>query len=298
MPSVITLPSFAKINWLLRVLSKRDDGYHELCTVFQTVSLHDRLSFTASDELTLECSEPSIPVGEGNLVLQAARELRIASGVTKGARIVLEKHIPSPGGLGGGSSNAAAALIGLAKLWGLRASLEDLTVIAARLGSDVPFFLHGGTAAGCGRGEKIGELPEINERYMLLVTPGISIPTKDVFPRVDPLSLTNGSPESILRVCRFTAGSGDLSNKTLANDLEAVVFPEYPEIARIKKTLLDLGAVEALMSGSGATVFAVFDKEETRQIALKALDIESTWRKFAVATISRNEYREALDLAF
>jgi 4-diphosphocytidyl-2-C-methyl-D-erythritol kinase len=298
MPSAITLPSFAKINWLLRILGKRDDGYHELCTVFQTVSLHDRLSFTKSEELTLECTDPSIPAGEENLIMRAARELREAYGVTAGARIVLEKQIPAPGGMGGGSSNAVVALIGLARLWDLPLGVKDLAVIAARLGSDVPFFLHGGTAAGYGRGERVEELSEVCEPFMLLVTPDINIPTKGVFQRIDPSSLTKDSPESILRVCRFTAGSRDLGSKTLANDLEAVVFPEYPEVARIKRTLLELGAVEALMSGSGATVFAVFDKEETRQTALKALDTESTWRKFAVATISRNEYREALDLAF
>src|SRR4051794_30813583 len=149
------LPSFAKINWTLRVLGKRDDGYHELYTVFQTVSLHDTLEFEESDEVTLTCDEGAVPTDERNLVLRAAAALRERSGCSTGARINLSKRIPAPGGLGGGSSNAAVALVGLRRLWGLRASDADLHQILASIGSDVPFFLHGGTAVGTGRGEII-----------------------------------------------------------------------------------------------------------------------------------------------
>ncbi|MEP6849563.1 MAG: 4-(cytidine 5'-diphospho)-2-C-methyl-D-erythritol kinase [Acidobacteriota bacterium] len=298
MPEPFTLPSFAKINWFLRLLSKRGDGFHELCTLFQTVSLCDRLTFAESDELLLECDEPSVPTAGENLIVRAARELQTHYGLRRGARIFLEKRIPSPGGLGGGSSNAAVALLGLAELWELDVSLSDLLQIAAVLGSDVPFFLYGGTALGAGRGEVIEPINDIYEQFLLLVTPDEAVATGEVFGRITAASLTKTDPESILRVCRLAAKSGDLRNKTLANDLEAVAFPAYPEIARVKNTLLDLGAAHTLMSGSGASVFAIFDKEETRQAAIKALDLESTWRKFAVATISRNEYREALNIAF
>ena len=298
MPEPFTLPSFAKINWFLRVLGKRDDGYHELCTLFQTVSLCDRLTFAESDELLFECDEPFIPTGSENLIVNAARELQTHYGLRRGARIFLEKRIPSPGGLGGGSSNAAVALIGLAKLWELEINLSDLLPIAGRLGSDVPFFLYGGTALGTGRGEVIEAVKDICEQFLLLVTPHAAVATGEVFSRIEAASLTKAAPESILRVCRLTAESGDLRNKTLANDLEAIVFQAFPEIAGVKNTVLSLGAAQAIMSGSGASVLAIFDKEETRQAAIKALDIESTWRKFAVATISRNEYREALSLAY
>ncbi|MEP7076312.1 MAG: 4-(cytidine 5'-diphospho)-2-C-methyl-D-erythritol kinase [Acidobacteriota bacterium] len=298
MPGPFTLPSFAKINWFLRVLGKRDDGFHELCTLFQTVSLHDTIHFAESDVLRLTCNDPFVPTDESNLIIRAAKALSESKGRSLRAKIHLEKRIPSPGGLGGGSSNAATALIGLARLWELDASLNDLLPIAKGIGSDVPFFLYGGTALGAGRGEVIEPIEDIHEQFLLLVTPDEAVATCEVFDRIAAASLTKTDPESILRVCRLTAESGDLRNKTLANDLEVVVFPAYPEIDRVEKTLLDLGAAQVLMSGSGASVFAMFDKEETRQTAIKALDLESTWRKFAVATISRNEYREALNIAF
>ena len=298
MPAEFTLPSYGKINWLLRILGKRADGYHELCTLFQTISLHDRLSFSESDTLLLECEGTSVPTGNENLIIRAAKALQYRFNKKNGARILLDKGIPSPGGLGGGSSNAAVALIGLRKLWNLDASAEELSAIGAEIGSDVPFFLHGGTAIGTGRGEIIESTSEIREEFMLVVTPNVAVSTRDAFAEFDTSNLTMDDPESILRVCRFTGESRDLRNKTLINDFESSVFRVHPEIARVKNTLLGLGARQALMSGSGASVFAVFDKEETRQTALKALDIESTWRKFAVATISRSEYREALHLAY
>ena len=142
-----SLPSFAKINWSLRVLGKRSDGYHELCTVFQTVSLCDRIEIEESPTLSLTCSDTRIPITSENLILKAAEMLRAAAGIDRGARIHLDKRIPSPGGLGGGSSNAAVALIGLSRLWNID-STEILPRIGAELGADVPFFLYGGTAIG------------------------------------------------------------------------------------------------------------------------------------------------------
>lgn len=298
MPSEFTLPSYAKINWLLRILGKSADGFHELCTLFQTISLHDDLTFFDADRLVLTCDNDSVLTSDENLSIKAAKTLQEEFRIEKGARIHLEKRIPSPGGLGGGSSNAAVALIGLKRLWNIDVGLEELAAIAAELGSDVPFFLYGGTAIGTDRGDVIEPVEDLREEFMLVVTPNVHVSTREAFKRCDASNLTKHDPESILRVCRFTAGSGDLRDKTLINDFEASVFPVEPEIARVKKTLLDLGAVQAIMSGSGASVFAVFDKKETRQTALKALDIESTWRKFAVATISRESYREALSLAY
>jgi len=294
MPLEFNLSSYAKVNWSLRVLGKRADGYHDLCTLLQTISLYDTLHFAESDALELTCDDPTVPTDDRNLVIKAAIELSNVTGKKPGARVHLEKRIPSPGGLGGGSSNAAVTLIGLTKLWDLEVDQEGLLAIAADLGSDVPFFLFGGTCIGTDRGETLEPVADIREESMLVVTPSVDVSTGEAFKRVNPRNLTKGDPESILRVCRFAAESGDLCNKTLINDFEAVVFPVYPEIARVKKTLLGLGGCRAIMSGSGASVFAIFDKEETRQTAIKALDIESTWRKFAVATISRDEYREAL----
>jgi 4-diphosphocytidyl-2-C-methyl-D-erythritol kinase len=293
-----TLPCFAKINLDLRVLGRRIDGFHELRTVFQTISLHDRLSFESAEDLTLSCDAAGVPTGPENLVFKAASELRRRAGIDLGARLHLEKFIPSPGGLGGGSSDAAAALIGLNRLWKLAASRDDLHNLAESLGSDVPFFLYGGTALGEGRGEKISILDGFRAEYMIVVTPDVEIPTGPVFAALKAGNLTNTAPKSILNVCRFDAGSHDLQHSAMKNDLEPVVFARFPEVRRVKSALLEAGASFAAMSGSGASVFGIFEKKETRQTALKALEIEPSWRKFAVAAISRSEYREALSIAF
>ncbi|HVF47190.1 MAG TPA: 4-(cytidine 5'-diphospho)-2-C-methyl-D-erythritol kinase [Pyrinomonadaceae bacterium] len=291
-----TLPSFAKINLILRIAGKRSDGYHELCTLFQTVSLCDMLSFYADDALGLTCDDDSLPIGDDNIMIKAGKALRDRFKISEGAAMHLEKRIPAPGGLGGGSSNAAAALMGLTRLWGLKASTEDLYGIATGLGADVPFFLHGGTAIGTGRGDSIEPMDDIDEPFILIVTPDVPVSTQLAFDRVAATTLTNGSSNRILRVCRNEAESLDLRHSVLINDFETSVFDTYPEIRRVKATLLKLGAVNAAMSGSGASVFAIFDNTETRQAAEKALDIESTWRKFAVSTVTRAKYREALHL--
>lgn len=298
MPGEFTLPSYAKINLLLRVLGRRDDGFHELCTAFQTVSLHDSITFIEAADLSLTCSDCNMPVDSRNLIMIAAEALRARFEVDKGARIHLEKRIPAPGGLGGGSSNAATALIGLAKLWNLQPARDDLREIAGEIGSDVPFFLYGGTALGTGRGELIEPLPDISAAPMLIVTPNVEVSTHEVFASLGAPNLTNEASNRNLQVCRSGAKSLDLLHSALKNDLEPTVYEAFPEVRRVKETLRGLGAEKALMSGSGASVFAVFDKEETRRAALKALDIEVNWRKFAVAAISRAEYREALQIVF
>jgi 4-diphosphocytidyl-2-C-methyl-D-erythritol kinase len=287
-----TLPSFAKINWFLRVLGKRDDGFHELCTVFQTVSLHDNLTFSASDEINLTCDDEKIPTDEKNLIIKAAHALREKSAVKKGAQIHLEKNIPSPGGLGGGSSNAAIALLGLAALWEIKIDFEELLEIGREIGSDVPFFFYGGTAAGSGRGTEIELLEDLQENCLLIVTPNIDVPTREAFARLNASRLTKEASKSILQICLSEAKSLDLRQSELKNDFEASVFAIEPEIGRVKEKLLELGAIKVSMSGSGASVFSVFEKEETRQTAQTALD--KNWRSFAVATVSRSEYRESL----
>ena len=289
------LPSYSKINWILRVLGRRSDGFHELCTIFQTISLCDRLTFEEAETVRLTCSDPRIPTGEENLVVRAAEMLRGEFDIKKGARIHLEKNIPSPGGLGGGSSNAAVALIGLTRLWGLETS-EFLPNYASRLGADVPFFLFGGTALGTGRGDLIEPIADISAGPMLVVTPNIAVPTGEIFGLYRAETLTDTAQEHNLSVCRVEAERLCPATAELANDLESTVFGAFPEVARVKETLLELGAVNAVLCGSGASVLGVFDKQETRQTAENALDHESTWRKFAVSAVSRECYREELGL--
>lgn len=298
MPHELTLPSFAKVNLYLRVLGRRDDGFHELCTVFQTVSLHDSITFAEAADLSLTWNQNEVAVSDDNLIIRAANALRKRFRTDRGARINLIKTIPAPGGLGGGSSNGAVALLGLSKLWQLKTDRQVLSELASEIGSDVSFFLHGGTALGTGRGEHVEELPDLAIGPMLIVTPEIAVSTSDVFYRLSAPNLTKQALNRNLAVCRNEARSSDLIRFALKNDLESSVFEEYPEVGRVKETLLGLGARTAAMSGSGASVFAIFDKEETRQAALKALDKEVNWRKFAVAAISRNEYREALQFVF
>lgn len=288
------LPSFAKINWFLRVLGKRDDGFHELCTVFQTISLYDNLTFTENEDLILTCDKSYVPTGEKNLIIKAGMLIREKFGVKKGAKIYLEKNIPSPGGLGGGSSNAAIAVLGLLKLWRLEIGFDEILQIAGELGSDVPFFLYGGAALGTGRGTQILSLEEKSEKYLLIVTPPVNVSTAEAFSRLNAPHLTNETSKSNLQICLNEARMLNLRQSELKNDFEASVFQFAPEVRSVKEKLLENGAIRALLSGSGASVFAIFDKEETRQTAQKAIETEKNWRRFVVATISRDEYREAL----
>jgi 4-diphosphocytidyl-2-C-methyl-D-erythritol kinase len=299
MPQKLTLPSFAKINWDLRILGKRPDGFHEICTIYQTISLHDEIDLLLTDnDISLTCDNPDIPTDGSNLVINAAEALRERYAVKAGAAIHLKKRIPSPGGLGGGSSNAAVTLIGLSRIWNLNTPREVLADIAAKLGSDVPFFLYGGSALGTGRGELVEPIDDKPQEYMIVVTPGCEVPTKDAYASIKASNLTLNDSNRILQICRVNAEFADPGNAALQNDLEKSVLTAYPEIARVKERLLWSGAKRVMLSGSGASVFAVFEKEETRQATLKALDSESTWRKFAVATISREQYREALQLVY
>lgn len=290
----LLLPSFAKINLHLQVIGRRADGFHDLCTVFQTVSLHDTIKITPATEVHMTCSDPAIPVGEKNLLVRAANAFKERFNVGKGACIHLDKVIPAPGGLGGGSSNAAVVLLALRKLWCVDADIDELHDVAEDLGSDIPFFLYGGTALGMGRGEVVEPIEDFCEKYVLIVTPDVAVATREAFRRLNVRGLTKQESERILRICRSDLESADFKYTAFKNDFETSVFAAYPEVERVKHTLLDLGADRAMLSGSGGSVFAVFDKEETRQTAMKALDDEVNWRKFAVATISRKEYREAL----
>jgi len=286
-----SLPSFAKVNLNLRVLGRREDGFHEVVTLLQTISLHDTLTFEPSEGgFKLLCDDPSLPVDGTNLIVRAAKALQTEFRLVAGARISLEKSIPIGGGLGGGSSNAATALIGLSRLWALDPNVEKLWEIAAGLGSDVPFFLEGGTAMASGTGTTIHPQPDLSFGPMIVVNPNIKVSTRQAYQGLGPPSLTSDDAERILLNYCFGAGGGF----EMVNDFEKSVFAAFPEIADVKAKLLELGAEKALMSGSGASVFGIFENEETRQTVLKALGERTDWRSFAVAAVSRSEYREKL----
>jgi 4-diphosphocytidyl-2-C-methyl-D-erythritol kinase len=291
-----TLPSFAKINWILRVRGRRKDNLHELQTVFQTVTLHDKISFTArsNTELQVTCDAPNIPLDESNLILRAAIALRERYSVRKGASIHLEKVIPVEGGLGGGSSNAAIALLGLAHLWEVETNKEELTHLGASLGADVPFFLTGGTALGTGLGTEIKPINEVMAAHLLIIKPEAKVSTAAAYQSLNAPALTKVEGDIILSISRadeqFTISYPD----ALHNDFEPVVFHLKPELERAKNALLQAGARQALLAGSGSSVFGVFDNQTAQERAVDALREESGWSLFPCATLARAEYLSAL----
>ena len=245
------LRSYAKINWSLRVTGKRADGFHDLETVFQTISLHDTLTFRESERLVVTCDDRTIPTDERNLVVRAARAL----GVERVA-IHIEKRIPSGGGLGGGSSNAATTLVALSKMFSIDAPLERL---ALDLGSDVPFFLVGGTAYATGRGEVITPLPDAPSLPLLLILPRERVSTAEAF-----RSLKRFSPPLGIDAYR------DFDMTRFTNDFEEPVFARLPQLRDRKEKLYGLGAQWAQMSGSGSAIVAAFADVSSRDAARSA----------------------------
>lgn len=295
-----SLPSFAKINLTLRILGRRPDGYHEVRTQLQTISLHDDLGFaTRSDGVfSLSCDDSELPTDEGNLIVRAARVLQNRFQVKSGASITLTKRIPIKAGLGGGSSNAAIALIGLARLWNLKLSPADLNDLGASLGADVPFFFLGGRALGMGRGSELRPLPEIQKTCLLIVSPNATVSTAEAYAALSAPALTYPQTESILavsqsKVISYDSDQWDL-NDDLANDFEPVIFDREPEIARAKKALLNAGARGALLAGSGSSVFGIFDDVAAQQRAAGLIQAEVGWRLSPCVTVSRAEYALAL----
>jgi 4-diphosphocytidyl-2-C-methyl-D-erythritol kinase len=240
--------AYAKINWSLRVTGKRTDGFHDIETLFQTISLHDTLTFEDSDRLSLTCDDPSIPIDDTNLVIRAARA------VGANTSIALHKEIPAGGGLGGGSSDAAATLIALGK-----PSAE----IALSLGSDVPFFLTGGTAYATGRGEIITPLPRITGIALLLLIPEERVSTARAFGM-----LRTFSPPLLIERYRAMIGDDLLSHAMeLVNDFEEPVFAMLPSLRTLKTRLYEAGAAWTAMSGSGSTIVGAFRSVEDRDAA-------------------------------
>jgi 4-diphosphocytidyl-2-C-methyl-D-erythritol kinase len=292
--NAFTLPAFAKINWQLKIIGKRDDGFHDIFTVFQTISLHDNLTFSESETLQLTCNDSNIPTDNSNLILKAAEILQKKFAIKQGAKIHLEKIIPSPGGLGGGSSDCAIALLGLVKLWNIEVENSELAKIGGDLGSDVPFFFHGGTAIGSGRGNDISPIEDVEEKFIVLVTPNVDVSTAEAYQRVKSSRLTKARSKRILELCRDEAKKLKDKQFVLYNDFACSVFELYPEVSRVKNTLLSTGAKTVLLSGSGASVFAVYSDLQTQENAVKYISNELDWKIFAVETISSNHYLKSV----
>jgi 4-diphosphocytidyl-2-C-methyl-D-erythritol kinase len=295
MKKTVRLPAFAKINLCLHVMGKRTDGYHELRTIFQTISLRDTLELRHAAEpgITLEiddaCGGAALPTGPENLVYRAievvGREICFRGGVH--AR--LEKRIPVGRGLGGGSSDAAAALIGMLRLAAKKMPLERLLEIAAGLGADVPFFLFGGRAMAVNRGDEIYPLPNSPKQTILVISPrDIGVSTRDAYRWVSEELTNRAKPPNIWGFCALCwsrQGAG------VSNDFEVPVFRRHPRLGEIRDGLLERGAADAALAGSGSAVFGIFRNPARARRAARAFPEDSV---FVVETLSRESYGRAL----
>jgi 4-diphosphocytidyl-2-C-methyl-D-erythritol kinase len=292
----LKLPSFAKINWFLRILGKRRDGYHELITGLQTVSLHDDLVFELlpGGEINLICDDPEIPVDETNLIVKAALALQKHLQSQFGAQIKLTKRIPTQAGLGGASSNAAIAVLALNALWDSRTLTRDLQDMCSDLGSDVPFFLGGGEAVATGTGTDVTWRSDNPKQHLIVITPNAKVSTANAYASLNAASLTTSESASILSSSLADVSSADSRQWPLRNDFERVIFEIEPEIERAKMALLEAGARGALLAGSGSSVFGVFDDEASRNRAVENVRSEAGWKVFSCETISRDEYFTAM----
>jgi 4-diphosphocytidyl-2-C-methyl-D-erythritol kinase len=290
----VLVPAYAKVNLCLDVLGQRTDGYHELRTIFQTITLHDTLALEVAQNAKMDlrivgnsalAGEP----GRDNLVYRALDELRRELRFKEGLRAILTKRIPVGRGLGGGSSDAAAALIAFLRLTGKRMDAARLIQIASGLGADVPFFLRGGRALGIGRGDEIYPLPDVARRSVLVISPGnLAVPTRDAYQWLARRLTKRQDPTKLWQFCTLCwSPQGD----ALSNDFEAAVFPRYPRLVAIKRDLLRQGAAGASLAGSGSAVFGIFRNPAKARRAARAFPKDQV---FVCSTLSRAEYRRKM----
>ena len=266
------LQAFAKINLGLDVLGKREDGYHEVRMIMQTIRMYDQLDMRKSAEpgIHLTTNKKYIPVDENNLVWRAAKLMMDTCGIMEGVSIHLHKVIPVAAGMAGGSSDAAATLVGMNRLFHCGLSKEKLMELGVQIGADVPYCVLRGTALAEGIGEKLTVLPPMPDCWILIGKPGISVSTKYVYTTLD---LNTDTVHPDIDGMKKALEDGNLYGITerMGNVLQDVTIPAYPEVERIKEQMKTLGAVNAMMSGSGPTVFGIFDNEEKAQEACQKL---------------------------
>ena len=298
----LSVPSFAKINWTLKILGKRSDGYQQLRTLYQTVDLSEEVVFetTSTREIQLEVEGRKVAPGKDNLLYQTADLLRKTAGSQAGIRIKLEKKIPVGAGLGGGSSNAALALLALNQLWDCKMGENKLVELAGQLGSDVPFFLVGGTAVGWGRGTEVVPLPDLPlERSLLLLYPHLEISTAEAY------SLgkwgTYGGAEILTRewventmqdLLRAVGPKGD-GWSFLENDFEDVLFAHYPVLVEAREALKKAGCERVMLCGSGSTLLGFGSDKQVKKAAV-VIRREGIGETLFCRTLSREQYRQVL----
>jgi 4-diphosphocytidyl-2-C-methyl-D-erythritol kinase len=289
-PAAISVHAYAKVNLDLRVLGMRADGFHELRTVFQAISLHDTITCVPREgPFAIECATAGVPLDETNLIWRAAAALSRAlrrRGAVDGIVVRLEKRIPLQAGLGGGSADAAAALLALAAFWRVPLRPAQLTDVAATLGADVPFFLTGGTALGLGRGDEIYPLADMPPHWIVLVVPGFGVSTSEAYGWWDAEREARGP---IVREPQYVPGPWPSRAAQLINDFESPIARHHPEIDQMKAALRRAGAVAAAMSGSGSAVFGLFQRRRDAAAAVRRLS-GSGWRVLLSKPLGRAEF--------
>ena len=268
----IVLKSYGKINLGLDVLRRREDGYHEVRMIMQTVGLYDVLTMKKrkDDKIKMTCNLSFLPTDERNLVYKAVKLIKDKYHIKDGVEINLSKRIPVAAGMAGGSSNCAAALKGMNQLFDLGLSIDELCEIGVTLGADVPYCIWGGTALSEGIGEKLSRVDAMPECYILIAKPGISVSTAFVYQNLDLPGLSKHPDIDGMLECLKKKDLRGICDR-LDNVLETVTVKEYPIIEKVKKHLMDQGAMGALMSGSGPTIFAIFEDKKTADNAMESL---------------------------
>jgi 4-diphosphocytidyl-2-C-methyl-D-erythritol kinase len=303
----LALPAFAKINRSLELLGPRPDRYWEIRTLYQTVSLHDRLRLRltrAHGKVVVRVPGGGAPAGRANLLYRLLARARRLLTLRQGVEVELEKNIPAGRGLGGGSSDAAAALVGLLRLAGIRLSRAELSRLGGAVGADVPLFFLGGSALGVGRGDEVYALEDTRPMPCVLLCPPTPISTRRAYawaaaqrsarrltPRRRPAIITGRRWWPARR--EFVAGGPD-QFWAVGNDFESVIFCRFPELARMKAALLRAGAEEAGLSGSGSTVYALFARRADAERAAAWAGVATV---YVVETLPRGRYQRALNLA-
>lgn len=283
------LRALAKINLGLDVLRRREDGYHELRMIMQTINMYDQLDMEISEERGIHITSnlPFIPTNENNLVYKAAKLLMDEFQVEQGLKVDLQKFIPVAAGMAGGSSDAAAAMIGVNRLFGLGLSVKELMKRGVKVGADVPYCLLRGTALAEGIGEKLRPLPPCPDCYVLIGKPGINVSTKFVYENLRANELKEHPPiDRMLEALQWhnLYKTADY----MGNVLETVTIPKYPVIEEIKNHMKEHGALNAMMSGSGPTVFGLFDDKETAERACEELRASRLAKTVFLTTVFNN----------
>ena len=283
----IVLKSYGKINLGLDVLRRREDGYHEVRMIMQTVGLYDLLTMKKikDDKIKMTCNLSFLPTDERNLVYKAVKLIKDKYHIKDGVEIKLNKRIPVAAGMAGGSSNCAAALKGMNQLFDLGLSIDELCEIGVTLGADVPYCIWGGTALSEGIGEKLSRVDAMPDCYILIAKPGISVSTAFVYKNLDLQGLKKHPDIDGMLTCLKEKDLEGICDR-LENVLETVTVKEYPIIEKVKKHLMEQGAKGALMSGSGPTIFAIFQDKKTADNALESLrSIEDIKQAYVVRPI-------------